>query len=390
MSWSLAGRPLRSVLVSRLRYLGDIAMSTILLEVLQRGDPGLEIGFLCEAAYAPLLRGHPALRRIHSLATRRRGTDAEARRTAAGLEARAGSGMLSTAAALRRSGYDLSVDLFFNPRSAWLLWLGGSPQRIGGARSWRRRLYTHTVQPPAAGERAAFRRLAPGGLGDHLSRLAPLRQAGGDVPFLDWFERTYGGEERPRPRLPVPSLGRAAARDALAALEVPASADFLLLAPGATWPTKEWPALHWAALVRALREQTFLPLVVLCPPGGAGPYAELSSLLPPGTGGLLPVLPLEQVARLVGAARLVISVDGGIVHTAVAMGRPTLALYGPTDPAIWFPYEDLGPYRVLCTHPACHPCDRHTCPEFVCLPELAADLVAETAGEMLAETGRTG
>jgi heptosyltransferase-1 len=83
-------------------------------------------------------------------------------------------------------------------------------------------------------------------------------------------------------------------------------------------------------------------------------------------------------------------VDGGIVHTAVAMGRPTLALFGPTDPAIWFPYEDLGPFRVLCTRPACHPCNRHTCTEFICLPELGVDLVAEAASEMLAETGRTG
>jgi len=39
MSWELAGRRLERVLISRLRYLGDVAMSTVVLEALRRGDP---------------------------------------------------------------------------------------------------------------------------------------------------------------------------------------------------------------------------------------------------------------------------------------------------------------------------------------------------------------
>jgi ADP-heptose:LPS heptosyltransferase len=32
---------------------------------------------------------------------------------------------------------------------------------------------------------------------------------------------------------------------------------------------------------------------------------------------------------------------------AVAYRVPSVGLFGPTDPRIWFPYEDLGPYRVV-------------------------------------------
>jgi ADP-heptose:LPS heptosyltransferase len=32
---------------------------------------------------------------------------------------------------------------------------------------------------------------------------------------------------------------------------------------------------------------------------------------------------------------------------SVAFGVPTVGLFGPTDPAIWFPYESLGPFRVV-------------------------------------------
>ena len=87
MSWSLDGRPLRRVLVTRLRYLGDIAMSTVVPAVLRRGDPDLEIEYLCDAPYAPLLADHPQLAAVHALEVQRRGRDAAARRAASRIAA---------------------------------------------------------------------------------------------------------------------------------------------------------------------------------------------------------------------------------------------------------------------------------------------------------------
>ena len=143
MSWRLDGRPLRRVLVTRLRYLGDIAMATVVLQALRRGDPTLELGFLCEAGHAPLLADHPLLQRVHALGSRRRGRDATQRAAQQAAAAPAAArGTLGTAWELRRTGYDLAVDLFFNPRSAWLLRLAGIPARIGGTTSRSRRRRT--------------------------------------------------------------------------------------------------------------------------------------------------------------------------------------------------------------------------------------------------------
>ncbi len=74
------------------------------------------------------------------------------------------------------------------------------------------------------------------------------------------------------------------------------------------------------------------------------------------------------------------------MHAAVGLGVPVLALFGPTDPDIWFPYAAAPLSRVLATRPACHPCDRHVCPaaEFVCLPGLAPDAVLAALDELLA------
>ena len=365
MSWELAGQRLDRVLIGRLRYLGDVAMSTVVLAALRRGDPHLELGYLCEAPYAPLLTAHPELARVHALAVRRRGADAKARTEAHA--ASAGVGLLGTLADLRRQRYDLAIDLFFNPRSAVVLRLAGIPLRIGGTRAWRRRLYTHTVLTPDLAAGAGLATVARGGLADHLARLAPLRHTPSGLQFLDWLGQTYA-DQTLRTSVAVPSLVGSSAAQALAELAIAPGDRYVLLAPGATWPTKEWPSDHWRVLVSALRDEPGLPLALLTPPGREGVWDITCG--GGSAGGVLPPLPLREVLRLIGAATLLITVDGGVMHAAVAMSVPTLALFGPTDPGLWFPYDRRGEFRVLGTYPACHPCDLHTCEQFVCMPDL--------------------
>ncbi len=397
MTWSLEGEPIRSVLVTRLRYLGDIAMATVLLGVLRRGDPALRIGFLCESAYAGRLAGHPELERVHALDVRRRSADGRARRSpfagdvggdaGGGQDGRRdGGGAWGVVRGLRARRYDVAVDLFFNPRSALLVRATGARWRLGGGRGWRRRLYTHAALPPTEAERPLFRDLAPGGLGDHLARLAPLRHGAQERPFLDWFEAAYA-DAPPAPRVSAPALGSGAAVAALRGIGVDPERGFLLLAPGATWPFKEWPAERWRELSPWLARRQPLPLAVLAPTLRRELYAGLAAAVPAGRGGSLPPLPLGQALRAVAAATALVTVDGGIMHAAVAMRRPTLALFGPTEPEIWFPYTRLGPYRVLCRRPPCHPCDVHDCERFECLPALTAPEVGEATLALLGESG---
>jgi len=324
MSWELAGRPLRRVLGTRLRYLGDIAMSTVVLAALRRGDPGLDIGYLCEAAHAPALANHPYLNRLHILGARRHGTDARVRARQSGVGG--GQPTVALIRQLQRQSYDLAVDLYFNPRSALLLWLSRIPLRIGGSRSWRRRLYTHNVFEIPPAQRAPLAAVAPGGLGIHLCRLAPLRHVESGLPFLEWLIASCGDEVM-QPRLQAAPLVDSRAEAVLADLGLRPGDPFVLLAPGATWPTKEWPRNHWSEVIDRLVSAGAPAPVVLTAPGRETTCADLitgADLLPAGSGsgatakgGTLPVLPLSEVLRIVAAARLLITVDGGIMHSSV-------------------------------------------------------------------------
>jgi len=323
VTWSLNGHPLRAVLVSRLRYLGDIAMTTPVLEILRRGDPDLDIGYLCEAAYAPLLAGHPHLNRLHALVAHRSSSDAKIRRedeslvqpkdTMTGIGEESSQkrnsgftkGTWAMARELRRHRYDLCVDLFFNPRSAWLLRFSGSRWRIGGSQSWRRRLYTHTILPAKPEQEPQFWTKTGGGLGDHLSRLTPLRHVESDLPFLGWLS-TRAGEKQVHTHIAAPSLVGSLPERTLTGFGLDPARGYILLAPGSTWPAKEWPVEHWSTLIDIIARTASYPLVVLKPPLRTELYEKLAAAIPEGRGGVLPYLSLTDALRVVAAASLLV------------------------------------------------------------------------------------
>jgi heptosyltransferase-1 len=212
-----------------------------------------------------------------------------------------------------------------------------------------------------------------------------LRHRPSGRPFLDWLVDAFAPGEL-RPRVNTPAIAGSPVESLLAGLGATAGA-YTLLAPAATWPTKAWPAPHWRDLAQGLVAAGEPVTVVLCPPGGSEGLPGLAAAIPPGRGGLLPPLPLADALRVVGGAARLVSADGGIMHASVAMGVPTVALFGPTDPALWFPYEGLGPFRVLATRPPCSPCHRHACDAFICLPDL---LPAAVLAAVAALPGREG
>jgi heptosyltransferase I len=105
--------------------------------------------------------------------------------------------------------------------------------------------------------------------------------------------------------------------------ELPAG-DFVLASPLAGWTSKQWPIEYYRSLGARLRKELGLPLVLNGPPGSG--LDHISGL--PGL--------LDATRRAVA----VVGVDSGPLHLAAAMGKPGVAIFGPTDPARNGPYGD--------------------------------------------------
>ena len=131
---------IRRVVVTRLRWLGDVVMSTPMLEALREALPQARIEYLTNTAFAPALDRHPACDRV--LTVERRG----GWRTLA-----------RTLGDLRDPRVDWCIDTFGNPRSAILVARAAPRNSVGPQRGIRSRLYTHTVRHEP-GVRSAVRR----------------------------------------------------------------------------------------------------------------------------------------------------------------------------------------------------------------------------------------
>ena len=114
--------------------------------------------------------------------------------------------------------------------------------------------------------------------------------------------------------------------------------EFVLACPLAGWASKQWPMAHYSALAARLRRERGLPLVLNGPPSAGAELARIADAMPHCTG--IPGL-IDATRR----ATAVIGVDSGPLHLAAALGKPGVAIFGPTDPARNGPYGDS--MRVL-------------------------------------------
>ncbi len=105
---------------------------------------------------------------------------------------------------------------------------------------------------------------------------------------------------------------------------------FILASPFAGWAGKEWPLSSYELLGQKLRQQG-LRLVVSVSAQKAPALQSFQHM----------DVYLSTLNGLIDATRratAIVGVDSGPLHLAAALGRPGVALFGPTDPACTGPF----------------------------------------------------
>jgi ADP-heptose:LPS heptosyltransferase len=182
-------------------------------------------------------------------------------------------------------------------------------------------------------DRADVRVPKPRGRSETRNLLALFRRAG--------LERLLPGEnfvftpaEEERHRVKLSELGLVAGR-------------YLAFAPGSGKDFKLWPEERWAELLRRVLAKNRGPVALLGSPSEEALRRRVAGDLEAAGARIDRDPSVREMALMLRDARLLVCPDNGPRHLAVAMGTPTLALFGSTDERQWGAARQSGRHRNL-------------------------------------------
>ena len=270
------------ILVVRLGSMGDVIHALPAVASLKHSFPHSRLSWVIKPRWAPLLEGNPYVDEIIPFI-------------------RSAREILATRRLLRRERYELAVDLQGLIQSALVAACAKADKIVGLARSQAREsfatmFYSSTVRTTAV---------------HRVDRYLELAAAAGASNLLRTFPLPLGKPEGTLPEGP-----------------------FVLACPLAGWGSKQWPLDYFAELAGRLK----LPLVVNGPPDAAEVLGRIE-------GAHVHLSGIQGLIDATRRAHAIVGVDSGPVHLAAALGKPGVAIYGPTDPASHGPYG--GTLQVL-------------------------------------------
>jgi len=164
-----------------------------------------------------------------------------------------------------------------------------------------------------------------------------------------------------------------------------AEKGYVLLHASARWTSKYWPMANLAQFIRRARQALDLPLLVTAGRDAfeVGFTRELIAQAPSDFHEL-GTLTVNQFGALLQNAAGFVGVDSMPMHLAAALGKPGIALFGPTDEKIWGPWHSrLTVLRgdCRCLRESSRSCSSG--PSSECLASLSAETVLEKLGQIL-------
>lgn len=342
------------ILILKPSSLGDVIQALPVLRLLKRHQPLATIHWWIDSRLAPLLAGDPDLAGVVRF---------ERQRWASPLH---WPEMWRSVRWLRAQNYDWVIDLQGLARSSAFAWLTNGQLLVG-------------LDEAREGARALYDVIVP--------------RASYHTHAVDWYLAVLT-------RLSVPVDGNFTwlpERPAVAAdvkSKWPTEAGrWIALQPGARWQNKRWPAGHFAELVRATARDFSEVRFVILGGGDDQPLGKIiSAAAPDRCLNLAGQTSLLEMIEWLRRCELVVTNDTGPAHAAAALGKPTLSLFGPTEPRRTGPYGQLP--RAL-RHPLpCAPCMKSRCawPQpLECLTAISsATVAARVRSELLSSSLASG
>lgn len=285
-------------------------LATPLLAALSQAFPDAQFDWVVNDEAAGVVAGNPRLRRVVRISGR----------DSAALVER-----------LRQDDYDTC---FLPDRAGWLAGVArraGIPQRIGLTGNGLTSGPTLVVKPPMDARHRA------------VANLTLAAAVGVDDAVLQAAEAEFYPSDADRT-----TVTRWLVED----LDWLGDTPLVIIHPGgldeaAGRASKRWPAARYARLANHLGREHGARIILVGNPADAALAKEVAGMVAVPVANQAGRMGLGEVGALCEIAGLYVGNDSGPTHVVAAAGCPTLAIFGPTDPALTAPYTRRSPVEAI-------------------------------------------
>jgi heptosyltransferase-2 len=306
----------RNILIIQTAFIGDVILTTPLIEVLKKEYPDTEIDFLTIPASKVLLDTNPKIREV--IVFDKRGKDKGLR------------GLMQCANRLKQKNYDLCLTPHRSLRSALLSGNTRAKVRIGFNRSALKLAFTHIVKYESRYHEIERNLSLLSAIGLYKKIVYPaIYENAEDKKKVQSFFKTKNIEN-----------------------------DIIFaVAPGSVWPTKRWPEAYYLEFCQILSSKGIQVILI----GGAedrelcNRISEKLSLVHNSAG----YFSLRESYYLLKKCSGILTNDSAPLHLGMAAEIPVFAIFGPTVPEFGFAPFGAKSKIFEINNLKCRPCAIH-------------------------------
>ena len=348
---------INKIIIRSPNWVGDVVMATPAFRCIRENFSGAKITIAAKSYVQKLIEGTPWFDEVLILDSVRQHSK--------------GVHFVSLIRQLRSERYDLGF-LFPNSfSSALLFWLGGVRRRVGYKRDARSWFLTDGIN--RFYENGRFR---PTYMGDYCLRLCT--EMGCEVHSKE-LELFINEESNRR----VDELFK----DCNLNNDLP----LILLNPGAAYGfSKCWTAEGFARTADLINQQLDCNIAIVCAPHEIPLARDIEQAAKSRLINLANrIKSLDVLKVLIKRCALLITVDSGPRHIAVAFKRPVVTLMGPNDPRYTESPAEIG--QVIRADVDCLACHLKVCPkDHRCMTQINPEQVVRVGLELIQKGGKNG
>jgi lipopolysaccharide heptosyltransferase II len=331
---------IKNILIIKLRGIGDVVLSTIVIDNLKTDFPDAKIDYLVESPSAPGLSGIKQINRVliferHNFFSK-----------------------VSLAKSIRKNHYDLVLDFFSNPSTAIITYFSRAKYRMGFPYKGRRYAYNMFGPHERSKFHAAQLHLESLKINNLSYNNKKLHYSIGDDSKV--FAKKYFNKQ---------SLDN----------------SFVVgICPTGGWVSKKCDPEKFAEIANTVINSFNAKVLILWGKSDEEDALKIYTQLE-GETILAPATTIQELAALISKCSILIANDSGPMHISTAVGTPVLSLHGPTNPHLQGPYGDKHEFLQL-EELECINCNLLDCPfNHECFKNITSELILKKVKALISK-----